>query len=68
MDRIIGLTRQEESREDWRAKVDHLERCVCELLLKNQTLRMALLVERTGGQSYVDLGDLPANPTVGFGR
>jgi len=33
---------QEPSTEIWQAKVDCLEEIVCFLLLKNQTLRMAL--------------------------
>jgi hypothetical protein len=34
---------QELSAEDWQARVDRLQEVVCLLLIKNQTMRMALL-------------------------
>ena len=47
MNRMTALiTEQVEAQEDWQAKVEHLEQYVCELLIKNQTLRMALQTER----------------------
>jgi hypothetical protein len=36
---------QEPSSEDWQARVDRLQEVVCILLMKNQTMRMALLTE-----------------------
>jgi hypothetical protein len=36
---------QESSIEDWQAKVDRLQELVCILLMKNQTMRTALLTE-----------------------
>jgi hypothetical protein len=44
---ITLVSEQMETQEDWQAKVEHLELYVCELLIKNQTLRMALQAERT---------------------
>lgn len=41
------VTEQEASMEDWQAKVAHLEDWVCDLLMTNQSLRMALQAERT---------------------
>jgi hypothetical protein len=43
---IALVNEQEGAQEDWQAKAERLEKCMCELLLKNQTLRMALLAER----------------------
>ena len=37
---------QESSVEDWQATVDRLQELVCMLLMKNQTMRTALLTER----------------------
>jgi hypothetical protein len=57
---VSGL---EGAQEDWQAKAERLERCVCELLLKNQTLRMALDAERSraedGGHSHDLFADSP---------
>jgi hypothetical protein len=36
---------QESSVEEWQAKVDRLQELVCILLMKNQTMRAALLTE-----------------------
>lgn len=36
---------RESSVEDWQAKVDRLQELVCILLMKNQTMRTALLTE-----------------------
>lgn len=36
------VTEQEVSMENWQAKVAHLEDWVCDLLMTNQSLRMAL--------------------------
>jgi hypothetical protein len=36
---------QESSVEDWQAKVDRLQELICILLMKNQTMRTALLTE-----------------------
>ncbi len=33
---------QQEPGEDWKARAERLEECVCVLLLKNQMLRIAL--------------------------
>lgn len=55
MNRMIALVNEQvEAQEDWQAKVEHLEQYVCELLIKNQTLRMALLAEqeRVQGGGY----------------
>jgi hypothetical protein len=47
MNRMIALVNEQEgAQEDWQAKVERLEQCMCELLLKNQKLRTALLAER----------------------
>ena len=35
----------ESSLEDWQAKVDRLQELICILLMKNQTMRAALLTE-----------------------
>lgn len=37
---------QEIPEKDWQAKAERLQVCVCLLLEKNQTLRMALVAER----------------------
>jgi hypothetical protein len=42
---------QEMPEKDWQAKVERLQECVCLLLEKNQTLRMALIAERVSGQT-----------------
>jgi hypothetical protein len=52
---------QEQPQEDWQAKVEHLEQCVCSLLLKNQTLRMELQAERAKAEDSSDSHDLFAN-------
>jgi hypothetical protein len=66
MNRMIGLvSRQDEQQEYWQAKVEQLEKYVCELLLKNQTLRMELLAERGEPQDEGDFGDLLLNSLVG---
>lgn len=36
--------------EETRGRLEDLQRCVCELLIKNQQLRMALLAARELGQ------------------
>ena len=47
MNRMTALvSKQEGPMEDWQAKVAHLEEWVCDLLMTNQTLRMALQAER----------------------
>jgi len=66
MNRMMGLvSRREEPQEDWQAKVEQLEKCVCELLLTNQTLRMALLAERANAPDFGDAGDLSLISLVG---
>jgi hypothetical protein len=42
---------QESSAEYWQAKVERLQEVVCFLLMKNQTMRMALSVERQPNHS-----------------
>jgi len=41
----------EETGQDIQSRIERLEEWVCVLLLKNQRLRMALQVERTGAPS-----------------
>ncbi|MGB6690005.1 MAG: hypothetical protein WBE76_19380 [Terracidiphilus sp.] len=66
MNRTITLVSgQEEPQEDWQAKVAHLEEWVRELLLKNQTLRMALLAERARAQSSGNSRNLIADSLAG---
>jgi hypothetical protein len=52
---------QVEPQEDWQAKSERLEKLVCELLLKNQTLRMALESERARVQGSGYFFDFSAN-------
>ena len=42
---------QEPSAEYWQAKVESLQEAVCFLLMKNQTMRMALSSERQPNHS-----------------
>jgi hypothetical protein len=42
----------EEPGQDMQARIERLEEWVCVLLLKNQTLRMALQEENASSQSY----------------
>jgi hypothetical protein len=42
---------QELSAEYWQAKVERLQKAVCFFLMKNQTMRMALSVERQPNHS-----------------
>lgn len=66
MNRMIALVSgQQEPQVDWQAKVEHLEEWVRELLMKNQTLRMALLAERARVQSGGHSLDLTADSLIG---
>jgi hypothetical protein len=40
-----------QDREDWRRSLHGLQKCVCELLIRNQELRMSLLDSATNHQS-----------------
>jgi hypothetical protein len=42
---------QEPSAEYWQVKVERLQEAVCFLLMKNQTMRMALSVEKQPNHS-----------------
>ena len=41
----------QEREEDWRRSLHSLQKCICELLIKNQELRMSLLNSATKHQS-----------------
>jgi len=43
--RDFPLSGHEPSVEDWQAKVDRLHELICILLIKNQTMRTAMLTE-----------------------
>ena len=43
----------QEREEDWRRSLHRLQECICELLIRNQELRMLLLDSATNGQSRV---------------
>jgi hypothetical protein len=43
----------QEREEDWRRSLHSLQECICELLIRNQELRMLLLDSATNGQSRV---------------
>jgi len=38
--------------EDWQGHVETLQQCVCELLIKNQQLRLALMATNAPQQGY----------------
>jgi hypothetical protein len=40
-----------QEREDWRRSLHNLQECICELLIRNQELRMSLLYTATNCQS-----------------
>jgi hypothetical protein len=40
--------------EDWQSRLETLQQCVCQLLLKNQQLRMALMAANEPEQGYRD--------------
>lgn len=42
-----------EEEDDWRRSLNTLQECICELLIRNQELRMLLLDSATNGQSRV---------------
>jgi hypothetical protein len=66
MNRMIALVSgQQESQEFLQAKVEHLEEWVRDLLLKNQTLRMALLAEKASMPSNGHSGELAADSLIG---
>ena len=66
MSRMNALvTEQQVSIGDWQAKVAHLEEWVCDLLMTNQTLRMALQVERTRVQESGHSHGPFALPSIG---
>ena len=44
--------------EDWQSHFDRLQQCVCELLLKNQQLRMALMAADERDRAYRDAVNL----------
>ena len=46
-----AVSKQEKPENDWEAKVERLQECVSLLLLKNQTLRMALVAAKAGCHS-----------------
>ena len=41
----------QEREEDWRRSLHSLQECICELLIRNQELRMSLLDSATNHQS-----------------
>jgi hypothetical protein len=41
----------QEREEDWRRSLHSLQECICELLIRNQELRMSLLNSATNHQS-----------------
>ena len=41
---------QEPSAEDWKATIDRLQELVCVLLLKNESMRIALSIEKKNHQ------------------
>jgi len=41
----------QEREEDWRRSLQSLQECICELLIRNQELRMSLLDSATNHQS-----------------
>jgi hypothetical protein len=41
----------QEREEDWRRSLHRLQECICELLIRNQELRMSLLESATNYQS-----------------
>jgi hypothetical protein len=62
MNRMTALANEQvEPQEDGQAKVERLEKLVCELLMKNQRLRMALESERARVQSSGYFYDFSAN-------
>jgi hypothetical protein len=46
-----AVSEQEMPEREWQAKAERLQVCVCLLLEKNQTLRMALVAERVSGKT-----------------
>ena len=44
--------------EAWQGHLESLQQCVCELLLKNQQLRMALTAANRPGRGYGDARNL----------
>jgi hypothetical protein len=62
--RIAIVSEQVESQQDWQTKVEHLEQYVCELLIENQTLRMALQTQRANGQGSGYSLALPVFPSI----
>jgi hypothetical protein len=44
--------------EAWQGHLATLQQCVCELLLKNQQLRMALIAANEPEQGYENAGNL----------
>ena len=69
MNRMTAIASgQAQPQEDWQAKVERLQELVCSLLLKNQTLRMALQAETAGAQGLGDSDDLFAGSSIGRGR
>ena len=40
--------------EDWQDHIERLQQCVCELLVKNQQLRMALMAAKEPQHGYRD--------------
>jgi hypothetical protein len=66
MNRMTAIASgQAQPQEDWQAKVERLQEVVCSLLLKNQTLRMALQAERAGAQGAGASYDLVADSSMG---
>jgi hypothetical protein len=55
---------QQEPQEDWQTRVEHLEEWVRELLMKNQTLRMALLAEKAKAQNDGHFACLTADSLI----
>jgi hypothetical protein len=66
MNRMTALVSEQEGpKEDWQAKVAHLEEWVCDLLMTNQTLRMALQAERARIEDHGHSYDPFAIPSIG---
>jgi hypothetical protein len=59
---MMTLSNEQETHPGaWRAKAERLEKRVCELMVKNEMLRMALMAERDNFEGVGPDLDRPAN-------
>jgi hypothetical protein len=64
----VSLNQREERQEDWQLRIEHLEEYICELLLTNQALRIALMTARANMPGSGRVQSLSPDSSSGWSR